>query len=108
MTDGPRMRLNAAQHRYELWLGDERIGLIGYQGPDELRHFLHTEVDPAHGGRGYGSLLIRAALDEVRSRGAELVPSCPFVRAYLQKHPDDVDLVPPGRRAGFGLPKGAD
>ena len=103
MTDQPDVRANPDKRRYELWLDGERVGLIAYSGPDELRHFLHTEVDPAFGGRGLGSVLIRAALDDVRARDAEVVPSCPFVRAYIQKHPEYTDLVPLTRRAGFGL-----
>jgi predicted GNAT family acetyltransferase len=43
---------------------------------------------------------VAGALEDVRRRGLEVVPLCPFVRSYLERHPDDADLIaPPARRA---------
>lgn len=54
----------------------------------------HTEVDPAFEGQGVGSQLAKAALDDVRARGLELVPRCPFIAAYIRRHSEDyLDLV---------------
>jgi uncharacterized protein len=64
---------------------------------------MHTEVAEKFGGRGLASALIRSALDTVRERGGQVLPYCPFVKAFIQKHPDYADLVPPARRAAFGL-----
>jgi uncharacterized protein len=57
--------------------------------------FTHTEVDPAFEGRGVGGTLVRGALDDVRRRGARIVALCPFVRSWLERHPDYQDLVLP-------------
>jgi uncharacterized protein len=54
---------------------------------------LHTEVPDALEGHGYGAALARAALDYARREGLKVIPSCPFVSAYLRRHPADADLV---------------
>jgi uncharacterized protein len=86
---------NTDQRRYELWLGDTRAGMIAYQaGPDAIQ-LIHTEVDPAFAGQGLGGRLVGGALDDIRASGRKLVPICPFVRAYLRRHPEYEDLVAP-------------
>ncbi|MXI17204.1 GNAT family N-acetyltransferase [Escherichia coli] len=65
--------------------------------------FTHTVVDPRFEGRGIGSLLVRSVLAEARAQGAGVLPQCPFVRSYLERHPDQVDLVPAAERGRYGL-----
>jgi predicted GNAT family acetyltransferase len=62
--------------------------------------FLHTEVDPTVQRRGLGSALVAGALDDARARGLAVVPLCPFVDAYIRRHPEYADLVvdDPARR----------
>lgn len=55
--------------------------------------FTHTEVDQQHSGLGLASKLVRFALDDVRSKSGLLVPICPFVAAYIKRHPEYEDLV---------------
>ena len=55
--------------------------------------FTHTGVPPELEGRGLGSLLVRAGLDYARAQGLKVVPLCPFVGAYLRRHPEYQDLV---------------
>jgi predicted GNAT family acetyltransferase len=50
-------------------------------------------VNPDAGESGLGSRLVRAALDDVRSQGGRVVPLCPFVRGWIERHPDYADLV---------------
>jgi uncharacterized protein len=54
---------------------------------------VHTEVEPRHEGRGFASRLVAGALDDIRARGLGVVPTCPFVRSYLERHPEYGDLV---------------
>ncbi len=63
--------------------------------PGGVRVFTHTEVDPAFGGRGLGTLLVRQALDATRAAGLSIKPSCPFVRAFVDRHTEYGDLVAP-------------
>ena len=80
-------------HRYELRSGDEVIGLIAYRLADGVITLVHTEVDPAHEGQGHAATLARGALDDARSRGLRVVPSCPYVASYVEKHPEYADLI---------------
>ena len=54
---------------------------------------IHTEVDRAFEGRGLGSQFVASVLDEIRRRQVKVLPVCPFVRAFLQRHPEYADLA---------------
>ena len=80
--------------RYEAHLDGALAGFAAYRLTDELVVFTHTEVDPAFEGRGVGSALARFALDDVRTAGTRsVVPLCPFIRAWIERHPDYRSLV---------------
>lgn len=82
-----------AESRFEAWLGDRRAGFLGYRDENRLIVVTHTEVPPEFEGRGIGGELVRAALDEWRAEGRRVVPVCPFVKAWIDRHPDYADLV---------------
>ena len=85
---------NEAQNRYEARVGDELAGFAEYQLTDELVVFTHTEVDEAYEGKGVGGALARFALDGIRAEGThKVLPICPFIKGWIGKHPDYVDLV---------------
>ncbi len=67
--------------------------VAAYQLEGDTIVFTHTVVPPEIEGRGVGTKLIRGALDIVRDRGLKVVPQCPFVRAYIEKHPETRDLL---------------
>jgi predicted GNAT family acetyltransferase len=91
------------KHRYEIAVDGEPAGFAAYALRGSSLTLSHTEVDPAYEGRGLGSVLVRHVLDEARERGLEVLPVCPFVRAYLQRHDEYVALVPEDARARYGL-----
>ena len=93
MPTEPRVADNPRESRYELWLGATRAGLIQYRAEPGVVFLVHTEVDPAFACQGLGERLVAGALADLRARGRKLVPLCPFVRAYLRRHPDQADLV---------------
>jgi predicted GNAT family acetyltransferase len=97
------VRDEPAEHRYVVLLGGRRVGLLDYHDRGENRALLHTEVDAAYEGRGFAGRLARAALDDVRTSGRSVLPFCPYVREFIARHPDYVDLVPVAQRARFGL-----
>ncbi|MBU2697957.1 GNAT family N-acetyltransferase [Pimelobacter sp. 30-1] len=78
--------------RYEIRLGYTQVGLAAYQEAKDLIVFTHTEVDRELEGAGVGSRLIRAALDDVRGSGRLVLPVCPFVHAFIVRHPEYADL----------------
>jgi predicted GNAT family acetyltransferase len=87
------VRDNAQESRYQLALDDAVVGELVYlQRPGELV-LLHTEVSDELEGQGLGAKLVTEALDDIRARGLQLVPLCPFVSAYLRRHPEYADLV---------------
>ncbi|MEW6449766.1 MAG: GNAT family N-acetyltransferase [Pseudomonadota bacterium] len=86
------VRDNPAQSRFELDADGETAAAYYRLSPGVVT-FTHTEVPQALSGRGIGSRLIKGALDEVRARGLKVVPKCPFVNAYIAKHPEYADLV---------------
>ena len=92
------------QHRFEIWVGSVLAGFTVYRSQPDRYTFVHTEIDPAFGGRGLASILIKSALDEMRDRGIAVLPQCPFVRRYISRHTDYLDLVPAAERARFDLP----
>lgn len=98
--DDPRVVDNPAARRYELRLGDALAGVIVYRPRPDALALVHTEVDPAFEGHGLGARLVAGALDDIRARGLQVVPLCPFARAYIERHPEYADLVvPSGGRA---------
>ncbi|MEY9877792.1 putative GNAT family acetyltransferase [Streptacidiphilus sp. MAP12-33] len=94
---------NQAESRFEIFSGDELAGFAQYHRFRDEVAFIHTEIDPRFEGKGLGSALARAALDTVRDAGQHVLPFCPFIRGWITKHPEYVDLVPQDQRARFGL-----
>jgi predicted GNAT family acetyltransferase len=93
-----------AEERFEVRVGGELAGFAEYRRRGDLIAFIHTEVDPAFEGRGLGSSLIVYALDSARDAGLSVLPFCPFVRGFVDRHHDYLDLVPAAQREQFGLP----
>ena len=86
--------------QYELRLGDRRIGIAAYhrrQGANRIS-FLHTEIDEACEGRGFGQRLAAGAFADARSKGLEVIPLCPYMAHYVATHRDVQDLVPENYR----------
>ena len=93
MGEDVRVIDRPAELAYRLFVGEQEAGALHYARRGERLVLHHTEVDPAFEGRGLGSKLVSAVLDDIRARGLEIVPLCPFVRRYLARHPEYEDLV---------------
>ncbi len=87
------LRRNDDEHRYELWEGDDRVGVAVFHDRGRRRVFVHTEVDDEHEGRGFASDLVRGALDDTRAQARPVVPLCPFVAGWIDRHEAYQDLV---------------
>jgi predicted GNAT family acetyltransferase len=86
---------NRERLRYEAYLGADLAGVLEYRLAGTRRILVHTDVPEAFGGRGIGSELARHALEEARVAGARVTAKCPFVRSWLERHPEYADIVTP-------------
>lgn len=85
--DSLQVTNNEAAHQYETRIGGQLARLVYRRTADRIA-FTHTEVPDTISRRGIGSGLVRFALDEARVQGLQVVPVCPFVRAYIERHPE--------------------
>jgi uncharacterized protein len=81
------------QLRYEIEVDGELAGFLLYRREPGVLELVHTDVDPKWEGKGVGAALVKGALDDVRARGLKMRPYCPFVAAYIRRHPEYEDLV---------------
>jgi predicted GNAT family acetyltransferase len=91
--DGVEIVDNEARGRYEARLDGRLAGVLVYEIPEGWVTFVHTEVEPAFEGRGIGSRLAKAGLDDARARGLPVTPECPFVLSYVRGHPEYRDMI---------------
>lgn len=83
---------NTAHHRFELE-ADGLIAFSDYRRTNGVLTILHTEVPKKLEGRGIGSRLVRGELEIARTKGLKVVPKCPFVQAFINKHAEFAYLV---------------
>jgi DNA polymerase-4 len=91
MTDEPTKTEvvdNELEDRFEVFHGDQLAGFAAYRRRNGATVFVHTVIEPEFEGKGLGSVLARHALDATVARGETIVPVCPFIAAYLRKHPE--------------------
>jgi predicted GNAT family acetyltransferase len=91
------------RERYELSVDGEVVGFAAYRARPGLIAFLHTEVQERVQGRGLADRLIRFALEDARARDLEVLPFCPFVKAFIERHREFEALVPQNYREQFEL-----
>jgi predicted GNAT family acetyltransferase len=87
------IRDDDATRRYEALVDGEIAGFLAYATHGDRIALLHTEVLPTFEGQGIGSSLAAFALDDARGRGRRVVVRCPFVRSYVDRHPEVLDVV---------------
>jgi uncharacterized protein len=89
---------NEASHRFEAEV-DGKKAFLQYYLSDGSIVFTHTEVPKDLEGQGIGGVLAKAGLAYARAENLTVTPLCPFVEAYVRKHPRDMELVEPGYRS---------
>ena len=102
MSD-PVFTNNTAQHRYEATLDGQLAAYAEYNLLEGAIMFSHTEVEPAHEGKGVGSAIARHVLDDARARQLHVIPVCQFIAGYIRKHREYVDLVQPDVQRAFKI-----
>ena len=79
--------------RYVVEVDGKVAGYTVYHIRGGRHFFVHTEIKLRFGGHGVGSVLARYALDDVKAKGGMIIPICPFIRAFVDKHPEYESLV---------------
>jgi uncharacterized protein len=97
------VRDNPDEARFEILEDGQLAGFVVYAIDGAVVDLVHTETVPGFEGRGLAGQLVQQILGEIRRRGQQVRPSCPYVRGYLARHPEEVDLVPAAERPRFGL-----
>jgi len=86
--------------RYEAAIGGTLVGVVEYRRLGGRLVLVHTEVMAEFGGRGIGAALARHILDEARAAGTRVTVKCPFIRAWLERHPDYQAITTPDAGPG--------
>ena len=94
---------NEALHRYEAALEGQLAAYAEYNLLTDAIMFTHTEVLPAHEGKGVGSGIARHVLDEARAKGLHVIPVCQFIAGYIRKHREYAELVRPDIQRAFKI-----
>ena len=79
---------NTERKRFEYQLDDEHVAVVEYIKTKDKFYLTHTEVPKAFEGSGIASALVKDVLQEVERSGLPLMPLCPYVAAYLKRHPE--------------------
>jgi predicted GNAT family acetyltransferase len=87
------IRDSKAADRYEAREDGELAGFLDYVARRDYIALIHTETLASHQGRGIGEQLVRFALGDARRRSLRVVATCPYVRAFLERHPEMQDNV---------------
>jgi predicted GNAT family acetyltransferase len=96
------VRDNPEAQRFETTVNGH-LAIAEYRLIDGGIMFTHTEVPEALEGRGVGSALARTGLKAARDRKLRVLPVCKFFAAYIQRHPEEQDLLHPTYRTILGL-----
>ncbi len=91
------VRHNPRAHRFEAFV-DGALCRADYRMAGNVMHIVHTEVPHALEGRGLAGQVVQAALDHARATGLKVVPVCGYVRAYMRRHKESLDLLAEGAR----------
>ena len=98
------VRNNPTEYRCEVWVDGKLAGYTQYSLGRGRIAFVHTEVYESYEGLGLGGQLAWAALDDARARGLVVVPYCPFIADFIERHLDEYrDLVAPEMLTGGRL-----
>lgn len=89
-----QVRHEPEQSRYVLSVDGVDVGVADYRIFDDQIAFTHTEVDPKERNKGYGAILVRGAMDDVRDNSTHgVIPACPFVATWVKQNPEYQALV---------------
>jgi uncharacterized protein len=87
------VRRNDAEHRYELLVDGQLVGIADFRIDGPAVVVPHTEIVPGRRGHGLGAILVQGVLDDIRRAGRTVVPVCWYLSRFIDEHPGEADLV---------------
>jgi predicted GNAT family acetyltransferase len=93
MKPNGTIRHDAAHSRYEYVVDGRVVGVADYDGAGDRVVMHHTQTEPALRGQGIAAALVAGALDDLRARGLQVVPTCWYVAQFIDEHPEYGDLL---------------
>ena len=93
MSSAPVVTDSTERHRFEAHFDGVLAGFAEYIRTRELVVYPHTVVDDAYEGQGIGGALARTALEDARERGLRVLATCPFIHAWMERHPEFAELA---------------
>jgi uncharacterized protein len=94
---------NTDKQQYEAKLDGKVVAFAEYRPIGTSLMFTHTEVNEDLEGKGVGGQLIRFALEDTKTQSMTVIPMCPFVKLFIQRHKEFIDVVHPSHRSVFGM-----
>ena len=92
MSPVPAIVDNTTAHRLEITDGGA-VAFLTYRMKGDAIEYLHSETPVELQGRGYASALAKFALERDKASGRKVIPTCPFVKTYIERHPEYASLV---------------
>jgi predicted GNAT family acetyltransferase len=86
------IRHNESSHRFEAGHAPH-LARLDYHLSRHSVDMLHVEVPEEYQGQGLAGKLVSTALNWARQKGLNVIPSCPYVKVYIKKHPEFADLI---------------
>ena len=87
------VRRNDVEYRYELLIDGRLVGIADFHVDGSAVVVPHAEIEPGLRGQGLGAILVQGVLDDIRDAGRTVIPSCWYVRRYIDEHPGEADLL---------------
>jgi uncharacterized protein len=94
---------NTDKQQYEAKLNGKVVAFAEYRPIGQSVMFTHTEVNEDLEGKGVAGQLIHFALEDTKAKGMTAIPMCPFVKIFIQRHKEFIDVVHPSHRSVFGM-----
>ena len=93
-SNDERFEHDAAAHRFKLSSGTS-VSVVDYREKDShTLEYYHTFVPPPMRGHGVASRLVAHALRWALDQHVTVIPTCPFVAAFIRRHPEYAAVLP--------------
>lgn len=83
---------NIERQRYEVYI-EGTVAFMEYRDGEDVRYYTHTEVPPAYEGYGIASQMAKIILEDAEQEHLSIIPLCPFLRGYIERHPEYKSLI---------------